>query len=93
MTDATSDTLARLAQDFAALQAGQLTSAAFCARARPLSTQLDGLPPRYADVLLALLDRLESGALFTEESCSFSQAGLRDQLAQWLQRARDARRS
>jgi len=46
------------------------------------------LPARYGDVLNQLLDRMESSALFTEESCSFSQ---KDQLASlqiWLDKAR-----
>jgi hypothetical protein len=41
---------------------------------------LQALPPRYGEVLLNLLDRLESSALFTEESCSFSQKDLLDNL-------------
>jgi len=49
---------------------------------------LAALPPRYTEVLLALLDRLEAGALFTEESCSFSHQGLLDSLQQWLDKAR-----
>ena len=32
------------------------------------------LPQRYQDVLDRVLSQLESAALFTEESCSFSQA-------------------
>jgi len=34
-----------------------------------------------------LLDRLESSALFTEESCSFSQTDLLDSLAMVLDKA------
>lgn len=79
-----------LADDLAALRADRLTATAFCARARALPAQLSPLPARYGEVLQALLDRLESGALFTEESCSFSQQGLLDQFDQWLARAREA---
>jgi hypothetical protein len=39
-------------------------------------------------VLLQLLDRLESSALFTEESCSFSQSDLLGSLQMWLDKAR-----
>ncbi|MES2401640.1 MAG: hypothetical protein V4573_16745 [Pseudomonadota bacterium] len=45
------------------------------------------LPERFNDVLLNLLDRLESSALFTEESCSFSHAGLLDSLQMWIDKA------
>jgi len=34
-----------------------------------------------------LLDRLESSALFSEESCSFSQSALLDNLDLWMQKA------
>ena len=47
------------------------------------------LPPRFAEVLLNLLDRLESSALFSEESCSFSQKDLLDSLQLWTDKARD----
>jgi hypothetical protein len=36
---------------------------------------------------LGLIDRLESSALFSEESCSFSQVDLLDSLAMWLDKA------
>jgi hypothetical protein len=39
-------------------------------------------------VLLNLLDRLESSALFSEESCSFSQKDLLDNLQVWVDKAR-----
>jgi hypothetical protein len=45
------------------------------------------LPQRYGDVLNGQLDRMESSALFSEESCSFSH---KDQLAAlriWLEKA------
>jgi hypothetical protein len=48
---------------------------------------LAALPPRYGEVWLGLLDRLESSALFSEESCSFSQSALLDNLEAWLQKA------
>ena len=39
-------------------------------------------------VLGDLLDRLEASALFSEESCSFSQKDLMDNLRVWADKAR-----
>jgi hypothetical protein len=50
------------------------------------------LPQRYLDVLERVLNQLESAALFTEESCSFSQADMVAALGDWLQRAQAAGR-
>lgn len=82
------DQIAQLQRDLHALQAQRLTPHAFSAAARGHQAQLASLPPRYGQVLLDLLDRLEAGALFTEESCSFSQQGLADSLQLWLDKAR-----
>ncbi len=62
--------------------------AAFSGEARTSTELLASLPPRYGDVLLNLLDRLESSALFSEESCSFSQKDLLDNLQVWVDKAR-----
>lgn len=43
---------------------------------------------RYGEVLRDLLTRLESSALFSEESCSFSQSALIDNLQLWVDKAR-----
>lgn len=56
--------------------------------ARASTALLGALPPRYGEVLLNLLDRLESSALFSEESCSFSQKDLLDNLQVWVDKAR-----
>jgi hypothetical protein len=56
--------------------------------ARACAELLGALPPRYGEVLLSLLDRLESSALFSEESCSFSQKDLLDNLQVWVDKAR-----
>ncbi|AVQ81212.1 MULTISPECIES: hypothetical protein [unclassified Variovorax] len=56
--------------------------------ARGSAELLAALPPRYGEVLLNLLDRLESSALFSEESCSFSQKDLLDNLKVWADKAR-----
>ncbi|HTH10662.1 hypothetical protein [Acidovorax sp.] len=58
------------------------------ATAREQAQLLAALPPRYTEVLLGLLDRLESSALFSEESCSFSQKDLLDSLQMWVDKAR-----
>jgi hypothetical protein len=50
------------------------------------------LPDKFGVVLGNLLDRLESIALFSEESCSFSQKDLLDSLQMWLEKAQQASR-
>ena len=79
--------LAPLHQALAQLRADALGVQAFCAQARAQEELLAALPPRYGEVWLGLLDRLESSALFSEESCSFSQSALLDNLDMWLQKA------
>ena len=64
-----------------------MTPHALSALARTQETLLAALPPRYGEVLLQLLDRLESSALFSEESCSFSQKDLTASLRLWLDKA------
>nr|WP_233252799.1 hypothetical protein [Limnohabitans sp. T6-20] len=46
------------------------------------------LPEKFGVVLGDLLDRIESSALFSGESCSFSQQGLFDNLQLWADKAR-----
>ena len=70
------------------LRSGALTPHALSDLARAQTTLLDSLPSRYGEVLLGLMDRLESSALFSEESCSFSQQGLLDNLQVWVDKAR-----
>lgn len=67
---------------------GQIQVSEFCALWRSQSGLLSALPPRYAAVMEDLLGRLEAGSLFTEESCSFSQADLQANLQVWLDKAR-----
>ncbi|MGV0959571.1 MAG: hypothetical protein ACOYB1_06995 [Limnohabitans sp.] len=45
------------------------------------------LPEKFGVVLGDLLDRLEASALFSEESCSFSQKDLMDKLRVWADKA------
>ena len=46
------------------------------------------LPQRYRDVLERILTQLESSALFSEESCSFSQTDIVNALSDWWAKAR-----
>ncbi len=66
---------------------GTLSASALSHTARAQAELLAALPPRYAEVLHGLLDRLESSALFSEESCSFSQKDLVDSLRMWVDKA------
>jgi hypothetical protein len=77
-----------LSQQLGMLKSGQTRDAAFCAHARAQQDLIAALPARYATVLSDLLDRLESSALFTEESCSFSRKDLLESLQMWLDKAR-----
>lgn len=79
--------LATVATALQQLQAGSMTPHALSALARTQDALLAALPPRYGEVLLQLLDRLESSALFSEESCSFSQTDLLANLQVWLEKA------
>ena len=66
---------------------GDLSAAALGEEARAQQALLAALPPRYGEVLLNLIDRLEASALFTEESCSFSRSSLLDHLQAWVDKA------
>jgi len=87
MTDTPPTQLATLAQALQAFERGDHSAAALGTLARQQTTLLDALPPRYNEVLLNLLDRLESSALFSEESCSFSQQDLVANLDMWVEKA------
>lgn len=82
------DRLADLQRQITALRAAD---ANVSAAARQLRQDGDALcatlPPRFGEVLHDLLDRLESSALFAEESCSFSRDGLLDNLDLWREKA------
>lgn len=80
--------LERLQHALLAAQSGEITTAAFCHQVRADIPVFGALPPRYLEVLNPLLDRLESAALFTEESCSFSQRDQFASLQMWLDKAR-----
>lgn len=77
-----------LATALAAFRTGQLDAHGFSRQAGQQTALLQALPTRYAEVLQGLLTRLESSALFSEESCSFSQSALVDNLQVWVDKAR-----
>jgi hypothetical protein len=66
----------------------RVTMHVFCQTWRTQAALLAALPPRYSQVMEDLLGRMEAGALFTEESCSFSLEDLQTSLAVWLDKAR-----
>jgi hypothetical protein len=76
-----------ISQALAQLRQGELGMAAFSGLAQSQTALIATLPARYGEVLEQLLNRLESSALFTEESCSFSQADLLDSAQLWLDKA------
>lgn len=87
MTATASAQLTTLARALQSFERGDHTAAALSTLARQQTTLLAALPPRYSEVLLNLLDRLESSALFSEESCSFSQKDLVANLTMWVEKA------
>jgi hypothetical protein len=89
-TTVANDQLAAFNTQLAQMQSDQLLASAFVIQARAHSDLLQALPEKYRTVYHDLLDRLESGALFSEESCSFSQRDLLDSLALWASKAQAA---
>ena len=79
--------LARLQTALQQLRDGSLTIAGFARLAQDQPSLHETLPRRFNEVLMQLLDRLESSALFSDESCSFSQRDLLDSLQLWLDKA------
>ena len=80
-------TLEQMTLQLHACQRGDLPIARLAAQWRSDGATLP-LPPRYGEVLGGLLDRIEAGALFSEESCSFSQKDLLESLQLWADKAR-----
>ncbi len=81
------DTLDRMTQALTACRRGQLTQSDMIGHWRRSATTLP-LPDKFGEVLGNLLDRIEASALFSEESCSFSQQDLLDSLQLWADKAR-----
>lgn len=83
------DTLSALAPTLTTFSSGQLSLNALAQQWRQAAqAHQPALPARYLEVLERVLSQLESSALFTEESCSFSQGDMIAALGDWLQRAR-----
>jgi hypothetical protein len=72
---------------FERLRSGELMAHAFTEQAATLSALFVALPPRFQEVWQDLMTRLESGALFDAESCSFSQSDLHESIRLWLDKA------
>ncbi len=88
------DTLSSLAPTLNAFSAGQLSLTELARQWRQAAqSHQPALPARYMEVLERVLSQLESSALFTEESCSFSQGDMVAALGDWLQRAQALQRS
>jgi len=79
--------LATLRAALAVLRSDASTDRVFVQTARAQQALFQALPPKFEEVWLGLVDRLESSALFSEESCSFSQTDLLDNLALVLDKA------
>lgn len=83
------DTLSALAPTLSAFSSGQMSLNDLARQWRQAAqAHQPALPARYTEVLERVLSQLESSALFTEESCSFSQGDMIAALGDWLQRAR-----
>jgi hypothetical protein len=81
------ETLDRLNTALAQSQNGQLPQSEMIRLWRTQGASL-ALPARFDEVLQPLLDRIEASALFSEESCSFSQKDLFASLQLWADKAR-----
>jgi len=74
-------------QALAQARADDIDIRTLCERLRAAPVP-ESLPARYGEVLADLLDRLESSAMFSGESCSFSQEDLLQAVETWIARAR-----
>lgn len=81
------DTLTRMNTALAACARGDLPQQEMIRLWRSGAAHLP-LPEKFGVVLGDLLDRIESSALFSGESCSFSQQSLFDNLQLWADKAR-----
>jgi hypothetical protein len=83
------DTLRQMQQALHDCAQGALPITELSAQWRHAASALP-LAPRYGQVLGDLLDRIDASALFSEESCSFSQKDLLTALQQWADNAAQA---
>jgi hypothetical protein len=81
------DTLERMTKALTACTQGQLAQSDMIRQWRSSAASLP-LPDKFGEVLGNLLDRIEASALFSEESCSFSQKDLMANLQLWADKAR-----
>ena len=81
-----SSPLVAMTQALRQCEQGDTTTARMVQIWREQAAQLP-LPARYGEVLNGQLDRMESSALFSEESCSFSHKDQLDALKIWLEKA------
>ena len=79
--------LEQLTQVLQGLRDGRARLETLCEHASAAELR-QALPPQFSVVLDKLVDSLQSSALFTEESCSFSRADLLDSLQMWIDKAR-----
>lgn len=86
-TAAATSALAEMQERLNRLRAAQLRPSELTAWATGQTDLLAQLPPQFGVVLNDLLNRLEAGAMFSEESCSFSQRDIWDSLQMWLDKA------
>ena len=63
------------------------TTSELVAQFRAEKALLHELPAVFESALEAILERLESSALFSEEACSFSQTDLVASLSVWVEKA------
>jgi hypothetical protein len=77
-----------LQRDLQAARAGELDMGTLARRLRGLILPA-ALPPKYGEVLAEITDRIESSALFDEESCSYSQSDLLEALEVWARKAKE----
>ena len=81
------DSLSRMTTALMACQQGHLSQRDMIHQWRSAAARLP-LPEKFGVVLGDLLDRIEASALFSEESCSFSQKDLLNSLQVWADKAR-----
>ena len=79
----------QLGQALEGVRQGNCRIAELSACAQAATALRAQLPERFGTVLDELLNRLESSALFSEESCSFSQKDLLAGLQLWADKARE----
>ncbi|PUE47845.1 hypothetical protein B9Z47_08205 [Limnohabitans sp. 2KL-1] len=80
------DTLSRMTDALTASSRGDLPQSEMIRLWRSSAAALP-LPEKFSIVLGDLLDRIEASALFSGESCSFSQKDLLDNLQVWADKA------